>query len=117
LATNYDGGGVGEYTESRSAEVREVAGVDGRDLQSLIEGEAIILFGGRRIHAKLFHADIDSGGPMQAIEGRAAVRGPAEEEVVRAIQALTGDMVSAAREAAAAEAREATSPRLVGATP
>ena len=268
-ATSYEGGGTGEYAESRSAEVREVAGVDWRDLQSLIEGEAIILFGGRRIHAKLFHADIDARGPMrlnrpvvlappdaealkastrpvtsalealerglgtarteksatlaamlkafsdaaasgrpgmecveaaieaageaplsaeeiaalaphaplqammlaatsrppkapstpaalyagdggraeetrafiesieiaagvsaadarqaaamvlgagQAIEARVAVRGAAEQEAVRSIQALTGDMVSAARQAAAAEAREAASPRLVGAT-
>jgi hypothetical protein len=54
-------------------------------------------------------------GAGQAIEARVAVRGAAEEEVVRSIQALTGDMVSAARHAAA-EAREAASPRLVGAT-
>ena len=64
-ATSYQGGGLGEYAESRSAEVREVAGVDWRDLQSLIEGEAIILFGGRRIYAKLFHAEIDTSGPMR----------------------------------------------------
>ena len=64
-ATCYQGGGTGEYAETRSAEVREVAGVDWRDLQSLIEGEAIILFGGRRIYAKLFHAEIDTRGPMR----------------------------------------------------
>ena len=55
-------------------------------------------------------------GAGQAIEAHSAVRGAAEEGAVRAIQALTGDMVSAARQAAAAEAREAASPRLVGAT-
>jgi intracellular multiplication protein IcmO len=64
-ATSYHGGGTGEYAETCSAEVREVAGVDWRDLQSLIEGEAIILFGGRRIYAKLFHAEIDTRGPMR----------------------------------------------------
>jgi intracellular multiplication protein IcmO len=64
-ATSYQGGGTGEYAETRSAEVREVAGVDWRDLQSLIEGEAIILFGGRRIYAKLFRAEIDTRGPMR----------------------------------------------------
>src|SRR5271157_5611331 len=64
-AMSYQGGGLGEYAESRSAEVREVAGVDWRDLQSLIEGEAIILFGGRRVYAKLFHAEIDTRGPMR----------------------------------------------------
>jgi intracellular multiplication protein IcmO len=64
-ATSYQGGGTGEYAETRSAEVPEVAGVDWRDLQSLIEGEAIILFSGRRIYAKLFHAEIDTRGPMR----------------------------------------------------
>src|SRR5262249_19042704 len=39
--------------------------VDWNDLQRLIEGEAIILFGGRRIYAKLFHAAIDISGPMR----------------------------------------------------
>jgi intracellular multiplication protein IcmP len=54
-------------------------------------------------------------GAGQTIEAHAAVRGAAEQEAVRSIQALTGDMVSAALEAAAAEAKEAASPRLVGA--
>jgi intracellular multiplication protein IcmO len=81
-ATSYDGGGGGEYVESRSAEVREVSGVDWRDLQRLIEGEAIILFGGRRIHAKLFHADIDSRGPMRL--NRPAVLAPPDAEALKA---------------------------------
>jgi hypothetical protein len=55
-------------------------------------------------------------GAGQTIEQRITVRGAAEQEAVRSIQALTGDMVSAARQAAAAEAREAASPRLGGAT-
>ena len=55
-------------------------------------------------------------GAGQAIEAVSELRGAAEEEAIRAIEALTGDMVSAAREAAAAEAREAAAPRLVGAT-
>jgi len=55
-------------------------------------------------------------GAGQAIEAVSELRGAAEEEAIRAIEALTGDMVSAAREAAAAEAREAAVPRLVGAT-
>jgi hypothetical protein len=42
-------------------------------------------------------------GAGQAIEARGAVRGAAEQKIVRSIQALTGDMVSAARLAAAAE--------------
>jgi phosphotransferase system HPr-like phosphotransfer protein len=55
-------------------------------------------------------------GAGQTIEQRITVRGAAEQEAVRSIQALTGDMVGAARQAAAAEAREAASPRLGGAT-
>jgi hypothetical protein len=55
-------------------------------------------------------------GAGQAIEAHGAVRGAAEQEVVRSIEALTGDMVSAARQAAAVEAREAALPRPAGAT-
>jgi len=64
-AGSYNSSGVGEYSEARQAEVREVSRVDWQDLQSLIEGEAIILFGGRRIYAKLFHAAVDMSGPMR----------------------------------------------------
>ncbi len=64
-ASNYHNSGVGEYIEGRQAELREVARVDWNDLQRLIEGEAIILFGGRQIYAKLFHAAIDTSGPMR----------------------------------------------------
>ena len=41
----------GAYPATRSAEVRPVARVDWHDLHILIEGEAIVLFGGRRIYA------------------------------------------------------------------
>lgn len=64
-ATSYHGGDKGEYRETREADVREVARVDWNDLTRLIEGEAIVLFGGRRIYAKLFHAAIDTSGPMR----------------------------------------------------
>jgi intracellular multiplication protein IcmO len=45
--------------------MRQVARVDWNDLQRLIEGDAIILFGGRRVYAKLFHAVIDTSGRMR----------------------------------------------------
>lgn len=64
-ATSYHGGGAGEYREAQHAEVRQVSRLDWNDLQRLIEGEAIILFGGRRIYAKLFYAAIDTSGPMR----------------------------------------------------
>jgi hypothetical protein len=55
-------------------------------------------------------------GAGQAIEAHVAVRGAAEQDAIRSIQALTGDIVSAVRQAAAAEAREAAAPRPVGAS-
>lgn len=64
-AMSFQSGESGEYRESRQAEMRQVARVDWNDLQRLIEGEAIILFAGRRIYAKLFHAAIDKSGPIR----------------------------------------------------
>src|SRR5438067_8154919 len=64
-ATSYHGAGDGAYREARHAEVRPVSRVDWNDLTTLIEGEAIVLFGGRRIYARVFHAKIDDGGPKR----------------------------------------------------
>ena len=63
-AAGYRGGDV-EFYDSRHADMRQVARVDWRDLQRLIEGEAIILFAGRRIYAKLFYAKIAKTGPAR----------------------------------------------------
>ncbi len=52
-ATSYQGASDGTYREARHAEVRTVSRVDGNDLTSLIEGEAIVLFGGRRIYTRV----------------------------------------------------------------
>ena len=64
-ALSYQGGVDGAYREAQSAELRQIARVDWLDLQKLIEGEAIVLFGGRRIYAKLFHAVLPAGGPIR----------------------------------------------------
>jgi intracellular multiplication protein IcmO len=64
-ATSYHGSGMGNYREAQQAEVRATSRVDWNDLQRLIEGEAIILLGGRRIYAKLFYAKVDTDGPMR----------------------------------------------------
>ena len=61
-ATSYQGAADGAYREARHAEVRTVSRVDWNDLTSLIEGEAIVLFGGRRIYTRVFHAKIDDTG-------------------------------------------------------
>ena len=64
-ATTFQGGSIGQYREAQHAEVKQISRIDWRDLQTLIEGEAIVLFAGRRVHAKLFHAAIDLTGPVR----------------------------------------------------
>ena len=61
-ATSYQGGEHGAYREARSAEVRTVSRVDWNDLTSLLEGEAVILFGGRRVYARVFHVEVSGEG-------------------------------------------------------
>ena len=63
--SNFQADDFGEFASGRSAELRETSRIDWRDLQGLIEGEAIVLFGGRRIHAKLFHSYVKVKGPMR----------------------------------------------------
>ena len=49
-------------------------------MTTLIEGEAIVLFGGRRIYARVFHAQIDDAGPKRL--GRTVMlRAPDPDEV------------------------------------
>ncbi|MBS1058177.1 MULTISPECIES: type IV secretory system conjugative DNA transfer family protein [Gluconobacter] len=57
-ATRVENDGYGYYNGS-GAEVREVSRLPWNDLQSLIEGEAVTMFGGRVIHSKTFFADIN----------------------------------------------------------
>jgi intracellular multiplication protein IcmO len=64
-ASSYQATDMGAYREARHAEVRRVARVEWNDLRGLIEGEAIILFGNRRVYARLFYADVDPDGPMR----------------------------------------------------
>jgi len=59
---SYQGAADGAYREARHAEVRTVSRVDWNDLTSLIEGEAIVLFAGRRIYSRVFFAKIDGTG-------------------------------------------------------
>ena len=55
-ATSYVGGVDGAYREAHNADLRQVNRVEWQDFQTLLPGEAIVLFGGRRVYAKLFHA-------------------------------------------------------------
>ena len=64
-ATSFQGGSDGVYREAQQAEMRQVSRVEWSDLQSLLEGEAIVLFGGRRIYAKLFYAKLSNDGAIR----------------------------------------------------
>jgi intracellular multiplication protein IcmO len=65
-ATSFEGGSTGNYREGRNAEIRQTARIDWLELQRLIEGEAILLYGGRRIYAKVFHAMVEvTGRPIR----------------------------------------------------
>jgi len=64
-AVSYHANDMGTYHEAQHAEIRRVARIEWNDLRGLIEGEAIVVFGNRRIYAKLFHAQVDPDGPMR----------------------------------------------------
>jgi len=61
----YHANDIGGYREARHAEVRRTPRIEWNDLRSQIEGEAIILFGTKRIYANLFRAEVDPDGPMR----------------------------------------------------
>ena len=92
-ATAYQGAGDGAYREARHAEVRPVSRVDWNDLTSLIEGEAIVLFGGRRIYARVFHAKIDDAGPKRL--GRSVMLRAPDPDAVRGRLQRSASMAAA----------------------
>ena len=109
-ATSYHGANDGNYREAKHAEVRQVARVDWNDLTRLIEGEAIVLFGGRRIYARLFHAEIDDAGPKRLSRG-VMLQAPNAEDIrtsqerIRTIATFIQDGVVVAGVADAASPR------------
>lgn len=50
---------VGNFYAGQSAEIREVSRLPWSDLQTLLEGEAITMWGGRLIHSKTFFAKVN----------------------------------------------------------
>ena len=92
-ATSYQGSSDGNYREARHAEVRTISRVDWNDLTSLIEGEAIVLFGGRRIYARVFHAKIDDAGPKRI--GRSLMLHPPDAIELRARLERAGHIAAA----------------------
>jgi intracellular multiplication protein IcmO len=75
------------YREARHAEVRRISRVEWTDLRGLIEGEAIMLFGSMRVHAKLFYAEVDPDGPMR-LNRPLMLMGPESERGVGARQRI-----------------------------
>jgi len=92
-ATSYQGSSDGNYREARHAEVRTISRVEWNDLTSLIEGEAIVLFGGRRIYARVFHAEIDDTGPKRI--GRSLVLHSPDANELRARLERAGQVAAA----------------------
>ncbi len=85
--TSYTATDSGGYRDAQHAEVRRVSRVDWKDLRGLIEGEAIVLFGNRRVHAKLFYAKIDPRGRLRL--NRPLVLGPPAVDAVERAAART----------------------------
>ena len=70
--------------------------IDWRDLQNLLEGEAIVMFGGRRIYAKVFYAKLDTSGPTR-LNRPIMLSAPRSEEIlgdVRTTKTIIGNLVS-----------------------
>jgi intracellular multiplication protein IcmO len=100
--TATDSGGYRDAQHAQHAEVRRVSRVDWKDLRGLIEGEAIVLFGNRRVHAKLFYAKIDPRGRLR-LNRPLVLRPPAVDAIERAA-ARTANQPPADRERRAAGA-------------
>jgi len=81
--TSYTATDSGGYRDAQHAEVRRVSRVDWKDLRGLIEGEAIVLFGNRRVYAKLFYAKIDPRGRLR-LNRPVVLRPPAVDAIERA---------------------------------
>jgi intracellular multiplication protein IcmO len=103
-ATTYHGAADGAYREARHAEVRPVSRIDWNDLTSLIEGEAVVLFGGRRIYARVFHAAVDDAGPKRL--GRTVMLRSPDGDAIREDLARIGRIASSIESGSVALAGE-----------
>ena len=103
-ATTYHGAADGAYREARHAEVRPVSRIDWNDLTSLIEGEAVVLFGGRRIYARVFHAAVDDVGPKRL--GRTIMLRAPDADAIREDLARIGRIASSIESGSVALAGE-----------
>lgn len=110
-AVSYQGAADGAYREARHAEVRTVSRVDWNDLTSLIEGEAIVLFGSRRIYARVFHAQIDGAG-VKRVGRTLMLRTPDRKEVIGRVKRARGVAETIETGAVVGAAPELVSPGL-----
>ena len=110
-AVSYQGAADGAYREARHAEVRTVSRVDWNDLTSLIEGEAIVLFGSRRIYARVFHAKIDGAG-VKRVGRTLMLRTPDRKEVIGRVKRARGVAETIETGAVVGAAPEPVSPGL-----
>lgn len=92
-ATSWHGTSDGAYREARSAEVRTVSRVEWKDLTSLLEGEAVVLAGGRRIYANVLHATVSDPGPKRI--GRTVALAPLDAEALRTEEDRLDGLVAA----------------------
>lgn len=53
---------IGDYTTQARADIREVKRISWNDIQALRQGQAIIMFRGKRLYTRLFYAGIEPEG-------------------------------------------------------
>lgn len=85
---------AGIYTDQQQASVRRVSRVNWQDVNRLRQGEVIILFGGRRIYARLFTAIIDPQGAMRVRQGVIGTRAIAVADTDKPADAVTARLVA-----------------------
>ena len=104
-ASSFSANEYGVLRESMNADIRQTYRVNWNDLRSLIEGEAIVVFGKERVYAKLFHAEANDRGPLR-MNRPLALRPPAPGEIRHSQERV----VRIARHLAAGHAARALSP-------
>ena len=104
-ASGFSANEYGVFRESMNADIRQTYRVNWNDLRSLIEGEAIVVFGKERVYAKLLHVENADRGPLR-MNRPLALRPPAPGEVRQSQERVA----RIARHLAAGHAARALSP-------
>ncbi|MFT8815212.1 type IV secretion system DNA-binding domain-containing protein [Acetobacter fabarum] len=66
---------VGDYTTQTRADIREVKRISWNDIQALRQGQAIIMFRGKRLYTRLFYAGIKPQGENRLYAPLSIARG------------------------------------------